>query len=231
MFDPNQGDFAIDGIAGVRTSSFPSVDIANGSPSGGDATDEIVLSWPDTAGILGQYSTNGGNSWSTPTNLAESSDHVNDDAAVAISPDGSVVYVTYDAYAQPWQTTTASPRLEQGVVREGSASLTGFVTLHRGVQGDARGSSTNGIGAEFLGDYNYTAAQRIVNVGAAPTEFAVAVWNDSRNSTDCPAIDTYRENLFLFLTGAASSPPAKPYPGDCPAGFGNSDIYGGRFTP
>lgn len=256
--DPEQG-LTIDGLAGVRTSSFPSVDIANGAPSGKDATDEIVLAWPDASGatpspysccpgfidnekILIQYSKDQGVGWSTPVNAAASVDgHVNDDAAVAISPDGSVVYLTYDAYAQPWEPATATPqRLEQGVVRAGSATLGNFTTLQRGALGDARGSSTNGLGSEFLGDYNYMAAQRIpdpgglqILSGALPAEFGVAVWNDSRNAGDCPAVDTYRQGRSDFFAGLISAPPTRPYPGvpTCPANFGNSDIYGGQYTP
>ncbi len=86
----------------------------------------------------------------------------------------------------------------------------------RGATGDARASSANALTEEFLGDYNDVAAS-----GAG----AVAVWNDVRNATDCPAIDAFRQSL---VTGPAITTPAPAT--DCPATFGNSDIFGGSYA-
>ncbi|MEP6996755.1 MAG: hypothetical protein ABI900_03850, partial [Betaproteobacteria bacterium] len=96
-----------------------------------------------------------------------------------------------------------------------TGDLTGWSTLNRGDIGDARGSSANSLISEFLGDYNAVIATR---------SYGAAVWNDVRNAADCPAIDAWRQSL------ADKKPTAKPAPGtDCPATFGNSDIFGGFY--
>jgi hypothetical protein len=224
--DPVSGDITFDGLAGARDGSFPSVDIANGAPTGAGATDRIVLTFcngptPSTANpgpneqAIVEYSTNGGNTWTRVGNGAQAGDRP-DFPAIAISPDGQDVYLTYDAFLQPWQTTTAAPRLFQGVVRHADfGSLASFGTLHRGAVGDARGSSANSLGSEFLGDYNYA---------VATNDFGAAVWNDGRNAADCPAVDAYRQSL------STATPIAKPAPGtDCPPTFGNTDIFSGTY--
>ena len=102
-----------------------------------------------------------------------------------------------------------------------SSGVTGsWSTLNRGATGDARGSSANVLDSEFLGDYVYAAASNT---------FGVAVWNDARNAQDCPAVDTYRENLQLGIT---PNPVPNP-PTSCPANstFGNSDIYAFSNAP
>ena len=225
-FDPNTGRFSFDGVGGARTGTYPSVDIANGAPSGAGASNAIVLGYcngptpTDTSPgpneqALVQVSVNGGFTWSTPVNGAPASDRP-DFPAVAVSPNGADVYLDYDNFLQPWQSSTlAPPRLMQAVVRHADlagATVGSFTDVFRGPTGDARGTSQNGLTAEFLGDYNSVAATN----GAG-----VAVYNDARNAADCPAIDAYRADL-------SSTPPA---PGtDCPATFGNSDIFGGTFA-
>jgi hypothetical protein len=222
VFDPPQQDVAFDGVTGARTNSFPSVDIANGAPSGTGAPNTIALGWDDARlGLnheqaLVQLSSNGGNTWTTPVNAAAGEAGRPDFPAVALAPNGSKLYVVYDAFANDFASTNDSPRPFAGVVRSATVtggSLGGFTTRHLGVSGDARGSSANALDSEFLGDYNYAQA----------TNSAVtAVWNDGRNEADCLAVDAYRDSL---LTSNPMSPPAP-----CPGPFGNSDIYGGSYS-
>ena len=234
LFDPATGRLSFDGIAGARTSTFPSVDIANGAPNGADATDEIVLSFPNglTPSVTGpgpnekalvQFSLDQGTTWSTPVNAAASTDRP-DFPAIAISPNGTDLYVTFSSFLQPWQNNTSTPRLMQGVVRHADITAGGapgsWADLHRGPTGDARGSSQNGLTAGFLGDYNYAVATRT---------FGAAAWNDVRNAADCPAIDSFRFAFVEFVLGLGSAP-TRPAPNsDCPSTFGNSDIFGGSF--
>jgi hypothetical protein len=221
--DPVSGRIVFDGLAGTRTDSFPSLGIANGAPTGTGATNTLVLTWTDArAGLnqeqaLVQTSTNQGLSWSTPVNAAEAADRP-DNPAVAISPTGSDLYLVYDAFLQPFQTTTANPRRMQGVVRHADLSAGGAVgawsTLHRGAVGDARGT-TRTLNREAVYDYNYAAATRT---------YGAVVWMDVRDAADCPAVDAYRQSL---IDGSPIAPPAPLT--DCPAQFGNNDIYGGTY--
>ena len=230
VFDPVQGRPVIDGAAGARSdlAPAPSVDIANGSPTGADATDRIVMTYVSGA-LAGPHvyfteSTDRGATWSTPRAIETGADDRGIYTAPAISPNGTDVYVVYNAFTTPFQPTTSTPRSLVGVVLHASSSAnpatpTGtFSELHRGAPGDPRGSSANSLTSEFLGDYVYATATRT---------YGAAVWNDTRNAADCPAIDAYRQALQDGNTGA--TPPDVQEV--CPASFGNSDIYGGSYAP
>ena len=228
VIDPVQGRPVIDGVAGARSdlAPAPSVDIANGAPTGAGATNRMVMSY--VTGTLAQphvafsESTNGGRSWAAPRYIEAAGDR-GLFTAPAISPNGTDVYVVYNAFTTQFQDTTATPRSLVGVVMHADSSTnaatpTGsFTELHRGAPGDPRGSSANSLTAEFLGDYVYATATRT---------YGAAVWNDARNAADCPAVDAYR---MALVNGDTSATPPAPEQ-DCPtANFGNTDIYGGAY--
>jgi hypothetical protein len=226
VFDAALGRPVMDGIAGARAdlAAAPSVDIANGAPTGADATNELLLNWSDARDGLNNeksmlsYSTDRGQSWSAATPVSSSPDRPIY-TAIAISPNGTDAYLTYDAFLTPYRTDTTLLRQLQGVVKHADIGAggapTAFSELNRGVVGDPRGSSQNGLTAEFLGDYVYATATRT---------YGAAVWNDTRNAADCLAIDTYRAGI------EAGTNPAAPAPlTDCPPTWGNSDIFGGSY--
>jgi hypothetical protein len=90
-----------------------------------------------------------------------------------------------------------------------------FAELHRSQPGDPRGSSANALTDEFIGDYVYATATRT---------YGATVWNDTQRAADCPAIDNYRMQLQEGMSAVAPAPEQ-----DCPATFGNSDIFGGSY--
>jgi hypothetical protein len=222
--DPVQGRPVIDGVAGARSdlTPAPSVDIANGAPTGADATNRILMTYVSgplaTPHVDFTESTDGGANWLAPRAIESAGDR-GFYTAPAISPNGKDVYVVYNAFTTPFQPTTATPRSLVGVVEHADTGGTGptgaFSELHRGATGDPRGSTANALTDEFLGDYVYAAATRT---------YGAAVWNDARNAADCPAIDAYRQALQNGMSATAPAPEQA-----CAANFGNSDIYGGTY--
>jgi hypothetical protein len=212
-----------DGIAGARNdlAAAPSVDIANGAPTGADATNEIVDTWVD--GRLGlnnekvmlSYSTNGGDSWSSPTTISSAGDR-GFYAAAGLSPTGQELHIGYNAFTTPYRTNTSDPRSLVGVVLHADIDAdgvpTGWTELHRSPEGDPRGSASDPFNtSEFLGDYVYA---------IATSTYAAVVWNDARNAADCPATDAWR----MSLRGGPPAPRPAPQQ-DCPSTFANVDIF------
>ncbi|HET9323189.1 MAG TPA: sialidase family protein [Gaiellaceae bacterium] len=221
-----------DGLAGARNdlAASPSVSIANGAPTGAGATDQIVTAWADgrdgvnNEDVMFTTSTAGGTpgTWS-PLQRIQSPGDRGYYAAPAISPTGGDVWVVYNAFTTPFRETTLTPRGLVGVVKHASiagGTVGAFSEVHRGVTGDPRASSQNNLVLEFLGDYVYA---------AAGNSYATAVWNDVREGADCPAVDVWRAGV---QTATTADDVPKPAPqADCPATFGNTDIFGWTSAP
>jgi hypothetical protein len=257
-FEPSIGRCVMDGVGGARSdlSPAPSVDIANGAPTGADATDRIVMSWVDGQRLNAEtvrfsFSDNHGAAWSTPVDIQRAG-HRGYYSAPAISPNGREVWVVYNAWLEPFKRSAVGPGNDRplvGVMLHANSSARGvgpFSLVHQGPPGDARSSSQNNLAAEFLGDYVYAAASR---------SYGAAVWNDVRNGADCPEVDAYRQELHDAAvasgtqTAEAEEPRGEELAGargkrtaerevgeapdvqrDCPVTFGNSDIFGGAWA-
>jgi hypothetical protein len=255
-FEASIGRCVEDGVGGARSdlSPAPSVDIANGAPTGGGATNRLVISWVDGRDglnrehVMFSTSASGGTAWAAPRAVETAGDR-GYYAAPAISPTGGDVYLVYNAFTTPFRTSATGPgsnRTLVGVVKRATAGAGGvgaFSEVHRGAGGDARASSQNDLAAEFLGDYVYAAATRT---------YGAAVWNDVRRGADCAAVDAYRQALHdeAVATGERTAEPEEPRGADegrdqeeedpaeapdvqqaCPATFGNSDIFGFTTAP
>jgi hypothetical protein len=138
--------------------------------------------------------------------------------APALSPDGTDLYLVYNAFTTPFRDDTTSPRTLVGVVLHAnigpSGAPTGWSEVHRGDEGDPRGSAQNNVIMEFLGDYVYA---------SATNAYAVAVWQDARNAGVCDDVQEWRSDM---QEDPASFPEGRPEIQEvCPATFGNTDIW------
>jgi hypothetical protein len=128
------------------------------------------------------------------------------------------VYVVYQAVTTDIdQSTTATPRLEHGVLLSAPLNSSGvpgnWTTEFSGPTGDLRGTTQGRIMYnEFFGDYVYAIATR---------DYGAGVWTDVQDTADCSAMDAWRKASF----DAGHRVVPAPWPGDCPANFGNNDIH------
>jgi len=227
--DPIDGFCAEEGAAGDPNVPGPSIDIANGAPTGAGATNEIALAWSDgRSGVnheatLLSYSTDRARTWSAPAQVSLPGDRALY-SAVAIAPDGSRMYLTYNAFTTPLTTTTSAPHLLHGVLRSAAIDPDGapdrWMTNFVGASGDARGTAFGEFNAEeFLGFYIAAVATRSYGVGS---------WTDVSRAADCPAMDKWREASVLAKNVVTPA----PWPlTACPANFGNSDIWSATTAP
>ena len=212
----------MDGVAGARDdlSASPSLDIAVGS------TDFLYDTWVDgRSGSAGPpvnnqtqvrfaWSTTHGTSWNQRVIPITAGDRPYY-SAVAVSPDGTDLYLVYNAFTNPYRNNTTSTRGLVGVILHANVTASGapgtWSQVHRGATGDPRASAQNNVVLEFLGDYVYA---------DATDEYGVAVWNDVRQGAVCGPVNTWRALVqqTLDLAGRPAIQQA------CPETFGNTDI-------
>jgi hypothetical protein len=223
--DPIEGRCVMDGYSGARTdlAASPSVSIANGAPTGASATNEIVDAWSDAA-VLNHETTNvifsndGGSTWTPPAPVSLTGDRPLY-SAPAIAPNGSRVYVVYEADRAPWAGSDfTSPRPYRGVMVTSALGAdglpTGWGSAFAGGSGDLRATYPgHDLYQERVGDYVYAAASNSYGVG---------VWTSAQNASVCDAVQTWRAQS---LEAGSRVLPGAPWPlQDCPPRFGNTDI-------
>jgi hypothetical protein len=223
--DPLSGRCVMDGYTGARTdlAAVPSVDIANGAPSGGDATDLIIDSWADASLGLNHektwvaWSSDGGRNWHGPTAVSLPGDRPMY-AAPAISPSGDRAYVVYEAVTSPWRgDNVTAPRPWHGVFLSapiGNSGPGAWDVVYDGPTADLRSSFPgHRFREERVGDYVYAAASR---------DYGVGLWIDVRNAAVCPAIQQWR--AASLAQGSIVLP--APWPlAVCPDTWGNMDVW------
>lgn len=235
QYDRVQGQCTADGVAGARTNSFPSVDIANGAPLGNGPNTIAIAGAEENGRIVVRVSHTLGSTWSGPLTVSRAND-VGALPAVALSPNGLSLFVVYQAFLQPWQASPlAGPRVMQGVVRttslktlEASWPTTAWGEVD-GAKGDARASAgfeggdktdAKPISAEFVGDYDAI---------VATNSYARAAWTDVSAAQDCGPVDSYR-----YASSVGKTQDLPPLKSACPAEragtlvrtFGNTTLCG-----
>ena len=217
-FDPAHGRFSFDGVAGARTWSIPSVDIANGAPTGDGATDEIVSpARPDRAERPqpGPNERCSSATRRTAANPSRTGPWGRPRPTGRLPGDRHRAYrraacrLVYDAFHQPWQSTTLRHAARGRCAALGGGRQRSSRRLerpsHRGASGDARGSSANGA---------HGGVPRRLQLRRRDRGGVTLVWNDVRNGADCPAIDAYRQAYADAVRAGSAEPADEDNPND-----------------
>ena len=193
-----------------RNDSFPLVDIG---PDG-----QLYVVWTDFRTgrgiVMLTTSSDNGGSWTDAKAVLDVAGRSAFFPGVAVSPDGLKVTVATQAVdARPVNTPPGAGVVHYDSYLAESVSGGAFSSPAKkisSVSSDPDGSSTNGLGTQFLGDYN-TLISDNVN--------AWFIWTDARAATPCAAVDAFR----------AGTGPRPSVPASCAGTFGNTDIFVGRF--
>jgi hypothetical protein len=206
------------GGSSFRDDSFPSADV-------NQQTGALYVVWaneegtPPTALIKFTESDDGGLTWSTPRTVGGAPGAFNAFfPSVATSPDGSHVFVAWPAQTWKANGTPAAAHLvsQFAAFQVRTNGVWGGAHLLSTAFGDPNGSSTNSLGAQFLGDYA---------TAVASNSTAWFVWTDTRNETACAAVDAFRAG-----TGSKPNPDTACAPSASGQLFGNSDIFVGAVS-
>jgi len=193
-----------------RTDSFPSVDIG--------PDDTVYVAWADFRSGRGKVmlskSSDDGATWTPAAVVLDVSGRSAFFPGVAVSPDGHKVSVATQALdAKPAGTAPGAGVVHYDSYFAESVNGGAFSAPLKisSASSDPDGSSTNGLGAQFQGDYNTLISDNV---------HAWFIWTDARAATPCAAVDAFR----------AGTGPRPNVPASCAGTFGNTDIFVGRVT-
>jgi hypothetical protein len=155
-------------------------------------------------------STDGGKTWSAPSTAGDVPGSSAYFASVTARPTANNVAIVFNALTDvPAGTPPGAgvTSFDAYVARStnGGATFETPIKLST-ASSDPDASSTNSLGAQFLGDYV---------TAVADATHVYGVWTDTRNGATCGAVDAFR-------AGTADAPNVIT---QCPIAFGNSDIY------
>jgi len=202
-----------------RTDSFASAGVDQ-TTSGG----AVYVAWSNAASGSGRivvaHSTDHGRTWSAPVMVSTGAEGYAFFQGLDVAPNGRVD-VGYQALVAIDTTKygTGNASIDSYYVSSTDGGVTWSAPLKvSSASSDPAASAQNNLALQFWGDYNTL---------ASTNSTALFIYTDSRNGVGCPAVDAYQRGLDG--TGPAV---AKPAPGtDCPAQFGNSDVYVSKITP
>jgi hypothetical protein len=226
-----------------RTNSFPTI---AADPTPGSTT--VYAAWanrtPQGGRIVVASSTDAGRTWSTPREVSGTEGYAFYQG-MDVAPNGRVdiayqaLTVNVGGDADSFGTGNASIDA-YAVSKPATGSWSSPVKIST-APSDPAVSSQNNLQRQFWGDYSTLVSDN---------EGAWFISTDSRRGAGCPAVDDYQsylldnglvirsdgaDRLSYKLTGvnpAAGEPVAKPAPPiDCPANFGDTDVFVARFAP
>lgn len=202
--------------ANFRTDSFLSAAVDQG-------TGAVYAAWADRQSgggrIVVTRSTDGGATWSLPATVSTAAEGYAFFQGLDVAPNGRVD-VGYQALRALNSSTygTGNAAIDSYYVssNDGGASWSAPMRISS-ASSDPAASAQNNLARQFWGDYN-----TLVSTNA----FALFIATDARSGAGCPAVDAYQHALDAGATAT------KPAPGaDCPAQFGNTDVYVSKVTP
>ncbi|HEY8808359.1 MAG TPA: sialidase family protein [Candidatus Limnocylindria bacterium] len=203
--------------ANFRTDSFASAGV-------NQTTGAVYVAWSNAASGSGRIvvskGTNQGRTWSAPVTVSTATEGYAFFQGLDVAPNGRID-IGYQALiaVNPATYGTGNAKIDSYYVSSSNGGLTWSApTKISSRSSDPAASAQNNLALQFWGDYNTL---------ASTNDTALFIYTDTRTGEGCLPVDAYQHGLDG--TGPAV---AKPAPGtDCPAQFGNSDVYVSKVTP